>query len=411
VSTSEKSTLSQILNLTVLVAALGYFVDMFDLLLFPIVRQPSLLDLGIPPGDAQVSATFLLLNSQMVGMLLGGIFWGVLGDKKGRLSTLFGSIALYSLANIGNAFVHTIPSYAAWRFLAGLGLAGELGAAVTLVSEILPKNLRAYGTAIVAGVGIFGTVAASLVGKYLPWRGAYLVGGGLGLLLLATRFSLRESGMFRDLGHQEGVKRGDFLSLFTSRERFFRYLRCILIGLPTWFIVAILITSAPELAPKIGVTGPVTAGTAVAFCYSGITIGSFVSGILSQVWGSRKKVVLLFILGSLAGVAVYLTARGLTPMAFYFLAGYLGLTAGYWAVFVTIAAEQFGTNLRATVATTVPNFVRGAVPAITGSFSALIVPLGFIGSAWTVGLACITLALVSLWGMAETAGRDLDFVE
>ena len=410
-STSEKSTLSQILNLTVLVAALGYFVDMFDLLLFPIVRQPSLLDLGIPPGDAQVSATFLLLNSQMVGMLLGGIFWGVLGDKKGRLSTLFGSIALYSLANIGNAFVDTIPSYAAWRFLAGLGLAGELGAAVTLVSEILPRNLRAYGTAIVAGVGIFGTVAASLVGKYLPWRGAYLVGGGLGLLLLATRFSLRESGMFRDLGHQEGVKRGDFLSLFTSRERFFRYLRCILIGLPTWFIVAILITSAPELAPKIGVTGPVTAGTAVAFCYSGITIGSFVSGILSQVWGSRKKVVLLFILGSLAGVAVYLTARGLTPMAFYFLAGYLGLTAGYWAVFVTIAAEQFGTNLRATVATTVPNFVRGAVPAITGSFSALIVPLGFIGSAWTVGLACITLALVSLWGMAETAGRDLDFVE
>ena len=196
-STSEKHPLSQIFSLTVLVAALGYFVDMFDLLLFPIVRQPSLTDLGIPPGDAQVSATFLLLNAQMVGMLLGGIFWGVLGDKKGRLSTLFGSIALYSVANIANAFVDGIPAYAAWRFLAGLGLAGELGAAVTLVSEILPKNLRAYGTAIVAGVGIFGTVTASLVGKYLPWRAAYLVGGGLGLLLLVTRFSLRESGMFR----------------------------------------------------------------------------------------------------------------------------------------------------------------------------------------------------------------------
>ncbi len=290
--TSEKHPLSQIFNLTVLVAALGYFVDMFDLLLFPIVRQPSLLDLGIPPGDAQVSATFLMLNSQMVGMLRGGICWGVLGDKKGRLSTLFGSIALYSVANIANAFVDGIPAYAAWRFLAGLGLAGELGAAVTLVSEILPKNLRAYGTAIVAGVGIFGTVTASLVGKYLPWRAAYLVGGGLGLLLLVTRFSLRESGMFRSLGEQEGVTRGDFLSLFTSRERFFRYLRCILIGLPTWFVVAILITSAPEFAPKIGVTGPVAAGTAVAFCYSGITLGSFASGILSQAWGSRKKVVL-----------------------------------------------------------------------------------------------------------------------
>jgi len=403
--------LSQIFNLTVFVAALGYFVDMFDLLLFPIVRQPSLTDLGIPRGDAQLPATYLLLNSQMVGMLLGGIFWGVLGDKKGRLSTLFGSIALYSVANIGNAYVHGLGPYAAWRFLAGLGLAGELGAAVTLVSEILPKDLRAYGTAIVAGVGIFGTVTASLVGKYFPWRSAYLVGGGLGLVVLVTRFSLRESAMFRDLGGHAGVTRGDFLSLFTRGERFSRYLRCILIGLPTWFVVAILITSAPEFAPKIGVTGPVAAGTAVAFCYSGITLGSFASGILSQIWRSRRKVVLLFILGTLAGVAFYLTVRGLTPTAFYLLAGYLGLMAGYWAVFVTIAAEQFGTNLRATVATTVPNFVRGAVPLITGSFAFLRGSLGYVGSAWAVGGACIVLALVSLMGMAETAGRDLDFLE
>jgi MFS family permease len=409
-SPETKSPLKQILNLTVLVAALGYFVDMFDLLLFPIVRQASLMDLGIPAGDAQIAPTFLLLNSQMIGMLLGGILWGVLGDKKGRLSTLFGSIALYSLANIANAFVHGIPAYAFWRFMAGLGLAGELGAAVTLVSEILPKDLRAYGTAIVAAVGIFGTVAASLVGKYMPWRVAYLAGGGLGLLLLAARFGLRESGMFSNLGHQD-VKRGDFFSLFTSWERFLRYLRCILIGLPTWFVVAILITSAPEFAPKIGVTAPVNAGTAVAFCYSGITLGSLASGILTQVWGSRRKVVLLFILGALLGVAVYLTSRGLTPTMFYLLAGFLGLATGYWAVFVTIAAEQFGTNLRSTVATTVPNFVRGAVPLITGSFVMLRGNLGYIGSAWTVGLVCFSLALISLWGMAETHGRDLDFVE
>lgn len=404
------SKLRIIFSLTVLVAALGYFVDMFDLLLFPIVRQPSLTALGVAPGDAQISATYLLLNAQMVGMLLGGILWGVLGDKKGRLSTLFGSIALYSVANIANAFVHGIPAYAVWRFLAGLGLAGELGAAVTLVSEILPRDLRAYGTAIVAGVGIFGTVAASLVGKYLPWRAAYLVGGGLGLLLLATRFSLRESGMFQNLGHQD-VKRGDFFSLFTNWERFWRYLRCILIGLPTWFVVAILITSAPEFAPKIGVTGPVNAGTAVAFCYSGITVGSLASGILSQLWGSRRKVVLLFILGTLAGVTVYLSVHGLSPLMLYLLAGFLGLATGYWAVFVTIAAEQFGTNLRSTVATTVPNFVRGAVPLITGSFVLLRGHLGYIGAAWAVGLTCFGLALVSLWGMAETAGRDLDFVE
>ncbi len=405
-----KTSLRALFSLTVLVAALGYFVDMFDLLLFPIVRQPSLAALGVPQGDAQVSATFLLLNAQMVGMLLGGILWGILGDKKGRLSTLFGSIALYSVANIANAFVHGIPAYAAWRFLAGLGLSGELGAAVTLVSEILPTDLRAYGTAIVAAVGIFGTVTASLIGEYLSWRFAYLAGGGLGLLLLATRFSLRESAMFRNLGHQ-GVKRGDFFSLFTMGERFLRYLRCILIGLPTWFVVAILITSAPEFAPKIGVTGPVNAGTAVAFCYSGITLGSLASGILSQLWGSRKKVVLLFILAGLLGVAAYLGLRGLSPMMLYLLAGFLGLAVGYWAVFVTIAAEQFGTNLRSTVATTVPNFVRGSVILITLSFAFLKARLGFIGSAWVVGLACFALALVSLWGMAETHGRDLDFVE
>lgn len=407
---STPSKFRVIFSLTVLVAALGYFVDMFDLLLFPIVRQPSLLALGVPAGEAQISTGALLLNAQMVGMLLGGIFWGVLGDKKGRLSTLFGSIALYSVANIANAFVHSIPAYATWRFLAGLGLAGELGAAVTLVSEILPKDLRGYGTTIVAAVGIFGTVAASLVGKYLPWRIAYLVGGALGILLLLLRFGIRESGMFKKLD-SEHVNRGDFLSLFTSGERLGRYLRCILIGLPTWFVVGILIVFTPEFAPKLQISGPVNAGTAVAFCYSGITLGSLGSGVLSQLWGTRKKVVGLFIGGTVLGVAVYLTARGLSPALFYALAGYLGLATGYWAVFVTIAAEQFGTNLRSTVATTVPNFVRGAVPLITGSFLLLKGKLGLVGSAWVVGGVCFILAALALWGLQETHGRDLDFVE
>lgn len=406
-STSSKYRV--LFSLTVLVASLGYFVDMFDLLLFPIVRQASLDSLGIH-GAAQIVPYTHLLNAQMAGMLLGGIFWGILGDKKGRLSTLFGSIALYSLANIANAFVHSVPAYAFWRFLAGLGLAGELGAAVTLVSEILPKDLRGYGTSIVAAVGILGTVAASLVGKYLPWRVAYLVGGGLGLLLLLLRVGIRESGMFKNLDHAH-VSRGDFLSLFTNTERLGRYLRCILIGLPTWFVVSILINLAPEFAPILGTTGPIHAGTAVAFCYSGITLGSLGSGILSQLWGTRKKVVLLFILGTALGVVLYLTLHGLSPVLFYLLAGYLGLATGYWAVFVTIAAEQFGTNLRSTVATTVPNFVRGAVPLIMWAFVALKGPLGLIGSAWMVGCACFALALFALWGLPETHGRDLDFLE
>ena len=398
----------RILSLTVLVASLGYFVDMFDLLLFPILRQPSLASLGIL-GDAQLVVYRNLLNAQMVGMLLGGIFWGVLGDKRGRLATLFGSIALYSVANLANAFVHTPQSYLFWRFLAGFGLAGELGAAVTLVSEILPRELRAYGTTIVAAVGIFGTVAASLVGRFLPWRAGYLVGGGLGLVLLVMRVGIRESGMFNLQGSAH--VRGDFLSLFTSRDRLGRYARCILIGLPTWFVVAILVNLAPEFAPRLGVTGVVKAGTAVAFCYSGITLGSLCSGVLSQWWGTRKKVVALFIAITLAGVTAYLTLRGLTPALFYVLTGLLGLGSGYWAVFVTIAAEQFGTNLRSTVATTVPNFVRGAVPLITYGFTFFKGGLGWVGSAWVVGSICFGLAILALVGLRETHGRDLDFLE
>ena len=399
----------KILSLTVLVCSLGYFVDMFDLLLFPILRQPSLTAMGIT-GPAQIVAYRNLLNSQMIGMLLGGIFWGMLGDKTGRLSTLFGSIALYSVANIANAFVHTTEAYMAWRFIAGFGLAGELGAAITLVSELLPREKRGYGTTLVAGVGIFGTVAAGLVGKYLPWRVGYLVGGGLGLVLLVLRIGIRESGMFKTM-HRSPVSKGNFLMLFTSRERLGRYLRCILIGLPTWYTVGILINLSPEWAPKLGVTGPVAAGTAVAFTYTGITLGSFASGFLSQAWGSRRKVVGLFILATLAGIVFFLTVHGLSPAMYYLLALYLGVATGYWAVFVTIGAEQFGTNLRSTVATTVPNFVRGAVPLITGSFVALQASMGFHGSAAVVGAVCFLLALGSLVGLRETHGLDLDFTE
>jgi len=398
-----------VLNLTVLVAALGYFVDMFDLLLFPIVRQPSLAALGVQAGH-QIEVGAFLLNAQMVGMLLGGILWGILGDRKGRLSTLFGSIALYSVANIANAFVHSIPAYALWRFLAGLGLAGELGAAVTLVAEILPKDLRGYGTALVAAVGVFGTVAAALVGRYLDWRHAYLMGGGLGILLLFLRVGIRESLMFKKTEYAT-VKRGDFFSLFTAWSRFGRYLRCILIGLPMWFVVSILIIFIPEFASSLRVTQRLDPAVAVACCYSGITVGSLVSGFLSQAWGTRTKVVGLFMGAAFLGTAIFLLGRGFSAFGMYALASFLGLATGYWAVFVTVAAEQFGTNLRATVATTVPNFVRGSVVLITLSFLALKGHLGLLGSAWTVGLVCFALGAVSLAGLEDTHGRDLDFVE
>ncbi|OGS13526.1 MAG: MFS transporter [Elusimicrobia bacterium RIFOXYA2_FULL_58_8] len=406
---TKHAKVTSIFNFTVLVAALGYFVDMFDLLLFPIVRQPSLTALGVAAQD-QIRVGAYLLNWQMAGMLLGGILWGILGDKKGRLSTLFGSIALYSVANIANAYVQSIPAYALWRFLAGLGLAGELGAAVTLVSEILPRELRGYGTALVAGVGVFGTVTAALVGKYIPWRHAYLLGGLLGIALLFLRAGIRESLLYSNLSHA-GIKRGDFFSLFTNKERLLRYLRCILIGLPMWFVVGILVIFIPEFAPILEVSGKLDPAIAVACCYSGITVGSLLSGFLSQMWGTRTKVIGLFMGMAFIGMAVLLLGRGFTPLAMYAVMTWLGLASGYWAVFVTVAAEQFGTNLRSTVATTVPNFVRGSVVLITNSFLLLKTSMGMLPGAWIVGLACFALAVTSLAGLKDTHGRDLDFVE
>ncbi len=397
-------------NFTVLVASLGYFVDMYDLVLYGIVRIPSLKALGIS-GDDLVTKGVFLLNMQMIGMLIGGIIWGVLGDKKGRLSVLFGSIALYSLANIANAFVTTVPAYAFARFFAGVGLAGELGAAITLVSEIMKKESRGYGTTLVASVGILGAVTAGIVGDYFTWKWAYIFGGLLGLVLLGLRAKMFESGMFTAVQSDRAVRRGDFLSLFTNRKRFIKYLRCILIGLPTWFVVGILIILSPEFAVKLGVNGNVSAGNSIMYAYAGIVAGGLISGFSSQVLRSRKLIVFIFLLLTSVLIIVYLSAHHLPLKLFYALCFALGVSIGYWSVFVTIASEQFGTNLRATVTTTVPNFVRGAVVLITLSFGWLKGSFGLIGAAYIVGFITIGLAIFSLFFMEETYHKDLDYLE
>lgn len=405
----KRHSWKDVVNLTVIVGALGYFVDIFDLILFPIVRTQSLKDLGVPAGE--ILPTFVyLFNFQMIGMLAGGVLWGILGDKKGRMSVLFGSITLYSLANIANAFVTTIPAYAAMRFLAGLGLSGELGAAITLVSEVLPKEIRSYGTAVVASVGITGALVADVVGNLLSWRGAFITGGVLGLLLLVLRIKVTDSGMFKDLARQD-VAKGNFLMLFTSFARFSRYLRSILIGVPIWYVVSILVASSPELARSLGVVGEVNPGHAIASCYLGLAIGDLGSGFFSQWIASRKKTVLIFQGLTLVTVLATLLSRGLSAQAYYALCVALGFSAGYWAVFVTIASEQFGTNMRATVTVTVPNFVRGAVVLITTSFLALKAHWGIVNSALAIGLSCLAFAALSLWGMEETHAKDLNFLE
>ena len=348
---------------------------------------------------------------QMVGMLLGGIIWGILGDKKGRLSVLFGSIALYSVANIANAFVTTVPAYAFARFFAGVGLAGELGAAITLVSEVMKKESRGYGTTLVASLGIMGSVTAALVGGFFPWKWAYIIGGLLGLILLILRARVLESGMFSTLKANKSVRKGDFFSLFTSRSKFLKYLQCILIGLPMWFVVGILIMFSPEFAVKLGVKGNVSAAMSIMFCYSGLVVGDLISGFSSQYFHSRKRIVLIFLI--LAGIlsSVYLASFSLPLNLFYALIFIMGITIGYWAVFVTIASEQFGTNLRATVTTTVPNFVRGGVVLLTLSFKTLKGSYGVITAAAMVGIVTFLLGFVALWFMEETYSKDLNFLE
>lgn len=404
------SVLHDILTVPVIVSALGYFVDIYDLILFSIVRVQSLKAIGLE-GQALLDEGVFLLNMQMAGMLLGGIFWGILGDKKGRVRILFGSIFLYSVANVANGMVTTIGQYAFWRFVAGIGLAGELGAGITLVLENLPQRSRGYGTMVVATVGVTGAVLANIIAKNFDWRIAYVIGGGLGLMLLVARLSVYESGMYREVAAQPHVRKGNFISLFTSRARFLKYLRSVLIGLPIWFCVGILITFSPEFAKALSVTGPVSAGEAVMFCYIGLVFGDFLSGFLSQYFRSRKKIVLLFLVLTCGMTGLYFMQQGATAGQFYLVCLAIGVAVGYWAIFITIAAEQFGTNLRATVASTVPNFIRGAVIPITFFFQLLKGHAGIIQSAIIVGSVCLVIAFAALYGLEETFSRELNYTE
>jgi MFS family permease len=406
---SESGHLRKIFSLPVIVAALGYFVDIYDLVLFSIVRVPSLKALGLE-GQALIDQGVFLLNMQMAGMLVGGILWGILGDRKGRLKIMFASIFLYSVANLANAAATSLPAYAFLRFVAGVGLAGELGAGITLVAEILHKSVRGYGTMIVASVGVSGAILANLVAKTFDWRTAFVIGGILGLLLLITRIKVAESGMFKQM---EGtvVSKGNFLALFTDWGRFTRYLHSILIGIPSWFVVGVLITFSPEFAKSLDVQGTISAGNAVMYCYIGLVAGDMASGLLSQLLRSRRLAVLIFLMCTVAAVGAYFLSSGVSVGTFYAICVALGFGIGYWAIFVTVAAEQFGTNLRATVATTVPNFVRGMTVPITMLFQLLRQPFGLKGGALVVGALCLAVALFSLWRLEETFHKDLDYFE
>ena len=416
-SSSEPQTASTgLFSLPVIVAALGYFVDIYDLLLFGIVRVPSLKDLGLSPDQISTVGTSIL-NWQMSGLLIGGVLWGILGDKRGRLSVLFGSIITYSIANIACGFVSNVtfmePTtyYALMRFVAGIGLAGELGAGITLVSEVLPKEKRAIGTSLVAGVGLFGAVVAYFTVKLFDWQTAFFVGGGLGFGLLLLRVGVVESGMFKNVTEQTGVSRGNFFSFFTNADRFSRYIKCIGIGLPTWFVIGILATFSNEFGKALGIAEEIQPGLAIMWCYVGLAVGDLASGFISQALKSRKKGVALLMGIALLFSLVYLFVGVTSATMLYGLCLAMGIGIGYWAMFVTIGAEQFGTNIRATAATTVPNMVRGLVVPMTLSYQALKPSVDIINAGAIVGLICFAIGFYSILTIPETHGKDLNYLE
>ncbi|MGV3657906.1 MAG: MFS transporter [Chitinophagaceae bacterium] len=398
-----------ILSVPVIVGALGYFVDIYDLLLFGIVRRQSLMDLGLQ-GEELATVGEMIISVQMAGLLIGGIIWGVMGDKKGRLSVLFGSIVLYSLANIANGMVTTTEQYAIVRFIAGIGLAGELGAGITLIAELLPKEKRGLGTSFVAGLGLTGAVAAYFVSQTFDWRVCYYIGGGLGLLLLLLRVSVFESGMFHEV-KKLGVKRGNFFMFFNNRERFKKYFISILIGLPTWYVIGVLVTFSDKFGEAFSLQDAIAPGKAIMFAYIGISVGDIVIGFVSQWLRSRKKALFLFYGLTAVFITLFFLQDGGSSQNMYAICAGLGFATGFWAIFVTMAAEQFGTNLRATAATTVPNMVRGALPLIILLFQGLRSYMPYATAGWVTGFIVMVVTVMAASMAHETFGKDLNYVE
>ncbi|MBN8674888.1 MAG: MFS transporter [Chitinophagales bacterium] len=407
---------ASIFNVAVIVAALGYFVDIYDLLLFTIVREPSLAGLGVDlaDGKAVLAASTKIINWQMIGLLIGGILWGIMGDKKGRLSVLFGSIILYSVANFITGFVENTDQYAYARFAAGIGLAGELGAGITLVSELLPKAKRGIGTSLVAGIGLFGAVFAYFTFKFTnDWRLCYKIGGGLGVALLFLRISVAESGMFKQ-AREQNVSRGNILMFINNGQRFKKYILAILIGLPTWYVIGILVNYSNRFANVFYEDNKIESGRAIMYAYAAIAVGDILVGLISQYFKSRKKALYLFYGFTILSGILFFSGFVQSDVTMYIACAALGFSTGFWAIFVTMGAEQFGTNLRATAATTIPNMVRGALPLINMMFLDVfqknwgwdIVQSGII-----TGIIVMAITLVAAYFTEETFHKDLNYVE
>ncbi len=401
-------------SLPVIVGSLGFFVDIYDLLLFSIVRKSSFRDLGVAASDMK-NIGENIISWQMLGLTIGGIVWGIIGDKKGRKHVLFGSIFLYSLATVANGFVTNIDQYTLLRFIAGLGLAGELGASITLTSELLPKEKRGIAAAIIATSGVMGTVTAYFV-HYLSnenWRLCYFIGGAMGIALLFLRVSVLDSKMY-DTAKNAQVKMGNFLMILMNRERFFRYLRAITIGLPVWYVIGLLISFSDEFATRFGIVN-FDQPKALMLQYVALVFGDMGAGFLSNYIKSRKKTLLIFYgILSFFFILFFALKGGGSAFNMYLLCMGLGFGSGISVLYITMSAEQFGTNLRATAAISIPNLVRGFLPLILLLFKFLrgnSMLNNYVTAAWVTGVVVLAIGLVSVFFTHETFGKDLDFIE
>lgn len=411
----------KIFSALTIVAALGYFVDIYDLVLFSVEWRDSLRDLmghQVTMDLIEKKGKFLL-STQMAGMLIGGIIWGIIGDKKGRLSVLFGSILMYSIANILNGFVTNVDQYTVLRFISGFGLAGELGVGITLVSETLSTKNRGYGATFVATIGVFGAVVAGFASEIIEtqlkiaesWRYSFFIGGGLGIILLLMRLGVYESGMFEAI-KKERVSRGNFIGLVTNKESGKKFLSIVLATIPVWYVMGILITFCSTLLEEMGATFEAKSSTAIAFAYIGITVGDLASGLLSQYLKSRKKVMFIFVALLAISTTIFLTTAHLSETWFLTITLIMGFFTGYWAVFITTASELFGTNIRATATTSAPNFVRGSVILLT--YLSIVFKNwtgSLVSSAAILGFLVIGAALFSIYHLPETFHKDLNYTE
>jgi MFS family permease len=396
----------------VILSGLGYMVDAFDIMTFSVVRTPSLKSFGLD-GEALTNAGMMIINLQMAGMIIGGIVWGVLGDKLGRLKTMLASIMLYSIANIGNGFAVGVHDYAVWRFMAGFGLAGEIGAAVTIVTESLPKTKRGLGVMIIVSGAAIGGLLAGFIGQLVPWRVAYFIGGAAGLILLALRITVKESKIFQHVVHDRKVKRGNVWMIISRWSLCKAYLRCVLIGVPVWYILGVIITLSPEFAKEHGITTPIVAGKSITLSFAGALAGEYICGVLSQIWRSRRKTIILFLFMCLLVVTGFFMVPLHTAGQFYTCMVLMGVFMGYWVTLNTTVAEQFGTNLRATAATSIPNLVRGSIIPLNMVFAWLHGTMGYSyqQTGLYMGVVVIGMALLALYFTPETFHRDLEFVE